>query len=149
MSHQTDPQTALDQIRRMQDHTRDEYVRHGFSLPQVLMAALGLFVVVAARDLPEPWGTVVSLGAVAVLVLMAVVHTRRAAVRRQAGAAELALLAGASVALLIAIVALPAAAEALELPAPNTIAAAVIALLSIVIARGTRAAFATVVRREA
>jgi hypothetical protein len=145
----TDPQTSLDQIRRMQERTREEYVRHGFGFPQVLMSAVGLFVVVAARDLPDPWAAVVSLGAVLALVVMAVVHTRRAAVRRQPSGTELALLAGASVALLVGIVGLPLATAALDLPAPNTIAGAVLALMSVVIARATRSAFATVVGRQA
>ncbi|MBE2315887.1 hypothetical protein DVA67_007865 [Solirubrobacter sp. CPCC 204708] len=148
MATQYDPQTSLDDIRRMQARTRAEYVRHGFAWRSVLAAAVGLFVVVAARDLPDPWDTIVSLGAAVVLVGMAIVHTRGAAVRRRGSAAELALLCGASVALIAAIAGLPALAEALELPAPNTFAAAAVALLSVGLARLTRSAFASAVRRQ-
>jgi hypothetical protein len=148
MAYQYDPQASLDDIRRMEDRTRDEYVRHGFARSNVVAVAVLLFIAIASRDLPNPWDGVVSLLAVGALVALAIVHARRAAVRRNPSGLELLLLLGASGALLAALVGFVAAARALDLPAPHTFAAAALALTSVVAARWTRRAYAAVVRRQ-
>jgi hypothetical protein len=148
MAQQYDPQASLDHIRRLQDRTRDEYVRQGFARPNVVAVAVALFVAIASRDLPGPWDGGVSLLAVGALVGMAIVHARRAPVRRTSSASEVLLLLGAAAALLAALVGFVAAAHALDLPAPYTFAAAALALTSIVVAQWTRRAFAAVVRRQ-
>ena len=83
MTYQYGPEASLDDIRRMQDRTRDEYVRQGFRPRTVIAVAVALFIVVAAGDLPEPWDAVVSLLGAAALVALAVVNMRRATVRRR------------------------------------------------------------------
>jgi hypothetical protein len=143
-----DAQASLNDIRRMQDRTRDEYVRHGFARSYVIAVAVVLFVAVAARDLPSPWDGGVSLLAVGVLVAMAVVQARRAAVRRQPGGLEVLVLVGAAAALLAALTGFVAASRALDLPAPYTMAAAALALTSVVAARWTRLVYAAAVRRQ-
>ena len=148
MAYQYDPQASLDDIRRMQDRTREEYVRHGFDRPHVLAVAVALFVAIASRDLPNPWDSVVNLLAVGALVAMAIVHARRAAVRRHPGRAELLLSLGAIVALLAALAGFVAAARALDLPVPNTFAAAALALTSVVTAQWTKPACMAIVRRS-
>jgi hypothetical protein len=147
MAYDYDPQASLDDIRRMQDRTRDEYVRHGFARSNVIAVAVLLFVAIASRDLPNPWDGAVSLLAVGVLVAMAIVHARRAPVRRQPSGRELLVMLGASAALVGALIGFVAAAHALDLPAPYTFAAAALALTSVVVAQWTRRAYAAVVRR--
>jgi peptidoglycan/LPS O-acetylase OafA/YrhL len=142
------PEASLDHIRRMQDRTRDEYVRQGFTRRSVIAVAIALFVAVASRDLPNPWDGVVSLLAAATLVTMAVVNVQRARIRRRAGRLELGVLAGAAAALLAVLLGAQALTEALDLPAPYTIAGAAVALLSVAAAPGFRRAYAAAIWRE-
>jgi hypothetical protein len=79
---------------------------------------------------------------------MAIVNVRRATVRRHPGRLESLLLLGAAVALLAALLGIPALTNALDLPAPHTFAGAAIALLSVVAASWVRRAYAAVVRHE-
>ena len=148
MAYEYDARASLDDIRRMQARTRDEYVRHGFARRYVVAVAVALFVAIAARDLPLPWNGAVSLLAVGALVVMATVRMRRATVRRRCSAQEVLLLLGASAVLLAALTGFVAAAHALDLPAPNTLAAAALALTSIVAAQWTQQAYAAVLRRQ-
>jgi hypothetical protein len=141
-------EASLDDIRRMQDRTREEYVDQGFARRSVVAVAVALLIVVAARDLPDPWDGVVGLLAAGALVAMAVTNVRRATVRRHPGRRELLLLLGAAAALLAAIVGIRAATHALGLPAPHTVAGVMVALMSIVAAQRVRRAYAAVVRQE-
>jgi phosphatidylserine synthase len=142
-----DPQTSIDQIRRLQDRTRDEYVRHGFSRPYLLVLALAIFVMFASHDLSGPWDSVVGLLGAALLVAGLLVHQRRASVRRRPTALEaLFSLVVGGVLLLICAVFL-GAAHSLDLPAPNTIAATAIALAIVCGAQLTRPVFTAIVRR--
>jgi hypothetical protein len=70
-----DAQTSLDDIRRLQDRTRDEYVRHGFSRPYMLASALALFIAFASFDLPAPH--TVAAAALALTTLMCAKPARR------------------------------------------------------------------------
>jgi predicted permease len=148
MAYQYDLQASLDDIRRMQDRTREEYVRHGFARSYVIAVAVGLFVVIASRDLPHWWDSVVSLLGVGALIALAVVNGRRATVRRRAGRSEVVILVVAGVVLLGALAGFLAAAHGLDLPAPNTWAGAALALSSIVISEVTGKAYAAAVRRQ-
>jgi predicted permease len=148
MAYQYDLQASLDDIRRMQDRTREEYVRHGFARSYVIAVAVGLFVVIASRDLPHWWDSVVSLLGVGALIALAVVNGRRATVRRRAGRSEVVILVVAGVVLLGALAGFLAAAHGLGLPAPNTWAGAALALSSIVISEVTGKAYAAAVRRQ-
>jgi hypothetical protein len=148
VAYQYGPEASLDDIRRMQDHTRDEYIRQGFARRSVIAVAVALFVVVAARDLPDPWDSGVSFLAAAALVTMAIVNMRRAAVRRHCGRLELLLLLGAAAALLAALIGAQALTDALDLPAPHTVAGAAIALASVAAAPWMRRAYAAAVRRD-
>jgi hypothetical protein len=49
---------SLDTMRRMQDRTREEYLRQSFARPGVLLIGLGLLLVCASFDLPGRWDTV-------------------------------------------------------------------------------------------
>ncbi|MER7362925.1 hypothetical protein [Nonomuraea wenchangensis] len=78
-----DAQSALDDIRRLQDTTRNEIVRSSFAMPRVIVVALGLFINFALIDLGSPWqfiGLAVGLG---LFVGVGVLYEYRAAVRRQ------------------------------------------------------------------
>ncbi|MFG1617842.1 hypothetical protein [Nonomuraea wenchangensis] len=78
-----DAQSALDDIRRLQDTTRNEIVRRSFAMPRVIVVALGLFINFALIDLRSPWqfiGLAVGFG---LFVGVGVLYEYRAAVRRQ------------------------------------------------------------------
>ncbi|MEU6727325.1 hypothetical protein ABZ917_26795 [Nonomuraea wenchangensis] len=78
-----DAQSSLDDIRRLQDTTRNEIVRRSFAMPRVIVVALGLFIGYAVIDLGAPWqfiGLAVGLG---LFAGVGVVYEYRAAVRRQ------------------------------------------------------------------
>ncbi|MEV0630134.1 hypothetical protein [Nonomuraea wenchangensis] len=83
-----DAQSALDDIRRLQDTTRNEIVRRSFAMPRVIVVALGLFINFALIDLGSPWqfiGLAVGFG---LFVGVGVLYEYRAAVRRQPTARE-------------------------------------------------------------
>ena len=143
-----DPQTSLEEIHRLQDRTRDEYVRHGFSRPYLLVSALAVFLMFASHDLPNPyWNSAAAALGVALVVGGLVVHQRRAAVRRRPTALELLFSVTLGAVLLLIWAVFLGAAQTLGLPAPNTIAAAVIALVILGGASLIRPAFTAIVRR--
>src|SRR5689334_662728 len=80
-----DARSTLDDIRRLQDKTRDELLRNAFALPYMLLMALGLFIQYASTDLPSPWDDGVLLLGLTLYVGVVIVHTRarlcRASVR--------------------------------------------------------------------
>lgn len=146
-----DAQTSLDDIRRLQDRTRDEYVRHGFSRPYMLASALVLFVAFASFDLPAPWDTRAVTSGVGLSLVLLVVHQQRAPVRRRPTGPELLFYAGMSAALIVAYVAfsIAAAVAALKfgLPASHTVAAAALALTTLASVKPARRVFASIARR--
>ncbi|YCK40341.1 hypothetical protein ACNF49_41645 [Actinomadura sp. ATCC 39365] len=82
--NQHDAQTSLDDIHRLQDRTRQQIVRQSFALPRVLVSALGLFVMLAAMDLPSPWRYLGAALGVVVYAGVGIVYEHRASVRRTA-----------------------------------------------------------------
>jgi hypothetical protein len=143
-----DPQTSVEEIRRLQDRTRDEYVRHGFSRPYLLVTALAVFIVFASSDLPTPyWNNAAAAFGMALTVGSLLVHQRRASVRRRPTALELLFSVGAGVVLLLVGSVCLGVAHTLDLPAPNTLAAAAIALAVLGGANLTRPVYTAIVRR--
>ncbi|MDH2425339.1 hypothetical protein [Sphaerisporangium sp. TRM90804] len=145
---QHDAHASLDDIRRMQNRTREEYSRHGFARPYVLVSAVLLFVMFASADLPRPWNAVVGMVVLVLAVALLVVHQLRAAVRRRPTGLELLFYVGAAAVLLTIFSAFQIGAFALGLPAPNVIAAAALALTSVAAARPGRRVFEAIMRRE-
>jgi hypothetical protein len=143
-----DPQTSVEEIRRLQDRTRDEYVRHGFSRPYLLVTALAVFVMFASSDLPRPyWNNAVAVLGAALIVGGLVVHQRRAAVRRRPTALEVLFSVGLGIVLMVICSVCLGVTHTFDLPAPNTIAAAAIGLVVLCGANLTRPVFAAIVRR--
>jgi len=143
-----DLQTSAEEIRRLQDRTRDEYLRHGFSRPYLLVSALAVFMMFASHDLPGPyWDSAAGALGAALLVGGLVVHQRRASVRRRPTALELLFSAAIGAVLLLICAVFLGAARTLDLPAPNTVAAAAIALAILLGANLTRPVFTAIVRR--
>jgi ABC-type Co2+ transport system permease subunit len=143
---------SLDDIRRLQDRTRDAYVRHGFSRTSLLIMALAMFVMIASLDLPSPWPTVglgIGLGLLAGLGLA---QQRRAPVRRRLTWPEALYCAGTAAVFLVALVAfeLPAALAVLtlDLPVQHTISGAALAATFLAGAGPVRRGFAAIVRNE-
>lgn len=146
-----DAQAALADVQRMQERSRDEYVRHQYAWPYMLLTALGIFVALASSDLPSPWSTVAFLAGEAVLIGAAVLQRRRAPVQRKANAPEGLFVVGTAGAVLVAYIAFNIVASlgvlSFGLPAPRTFAAAGVALLFLVLAGPSRRIFQSVVRR--
>ena len=143
-----DPQTSVEEIRRLQDRTRDEYVRHGFSRPYLLVTALAVFIMFASSDLPSPyWDNAVAALGLALTVGGLLVHQRRASVRRRPTALELLFSVGVGGVLVVVVSVSLGVAHTLGLPAPNTFAAAVIALTVLGGANLTRPVYTAIVRR--
>ncbi|MFI7691151.1 hypothetical protein ACIBQ6_18915 [Nonomuraea sp. NPDC049655] len=86
--NQHDAQTSLDDIHRLQARTRQQIVRQSFALPRVLVSALGLFVMLAALDLPSPWFYLGAALGVVVYAGVGIVCEHRASVRRKATGRE-------------------------------------------------------------
>ncbi|MEW9530358.1 hypothetical protein [Microbispora sp. NPDC049125] len=82
--NQHDAQTSLDDIHRFQDRTREQIVRQSFALPRVVVSALGLFIALAAIDLPHSWNLVALALGMALYAGVGIVCEHRAAVRRKA-----------------------------------------------------------------
>ncbi|MGI5241488.1 hypothetical protein [Dactylosporangium sp. CA-139066] len=99
--HPHDAQSSLDDIRRLQDRTREQVVRQSFALPYVVLAALGLFVGLASIDLQNPWRTAVVLVGFGLFVAVGIVHQRRALVQRKPTALELLFWVGLSAGLML------------------------------------------------
>ncbi|TMR21719.1 hypothetical protein ETD86_14340 [Nonomuraea turkmeniaca] len=97
-----DAQSSLDDIRRLQDKTRDEYIRQGFALPYVLASAAGLFIWFTSVDLERPWSTVANVVGIILFVAAGIVQAHRTAVRRKPAVPDVVLFAGWFVGLMIA-----------------------------------------------
>ncbi|MEO3858215.1 hypothetical protein [Acrocarpospora sp. B8E8] len=130
-----DAQSTLDDIRRLQDRTRDELVGHNFSLPYALLMALGLFIGFASTDLPRPWNDVACLlgfGLYVGVTILQQVRQCRSSVRPRSlwvpTRLELVFYVGWAVSILLVFAAARTATWALDLPAQGTVAAAVVAL---------------------
>ena len=146
-----DAQSSLDDIHRLQDRTRDAYVRHGFSRPYALASALVLFIAFASFDLPAPWDTIAATSGVGLSLGLLVVHQHRAPVRRKPTGPELLFCAGVAACLVVAYVAFSIAAVVAHLkfglPAPHAVAAAALALTTLLCTNPARRVFASIVRR--
>ena len=81
--HPHDAQSSLDDIRRLQDRTREQVVRQSFALSHVLLAALGLLLGLASVDLQNPWRTAALLLGFGLFVGVGIVLERRALVQRK------------------------------------------------------------------
>ncbi|MGJ6965858.1 hypothetical protein ACSDR0_28515 [Streptosporangium sp. G11] len=130
-----DAQTTLQDIRRLQDRTRDELVRHLVALPYMALMSVGLFIGYASIDIPDPWSDLaLVLGFGLFVVMVFVQHLRMcvASVRpRSMGLSdrmELLFYLGWAAIPLLPFLASRWAAEILDLPMKNTVAAAVTAL---------------------
>ncbi|RSN56532.1 hypothetical protein [Actinomadura sp. WAC 06369] len=145
-----DAQAALADVHRMQERSRDEYVRQQFTWPYLLLTALGVFVALASGDLPAPWGTAAFLAAEAVLIGTAVLQRRRASVRLKAKGPDTLFVLGGAVAVIVAYVAFNVVTSlgvvAFDLPAPRTFAAAGVALLFLLLAGPSRRVYRSLVR---
>ncbi|MFD0899010.1 hypothetical protein [Actinomadura sediminis] len=146
-----DAQAALADVQRMQERTRDEYVRHQFARPYMLLTAFGLFVALASSDLPSPWSTVLFLVGEGILIGGATLQRRRSPVKRKANVPEGLYVIGAAAAVIVAYIAFTIVASlgvlSFGLPAPRVWAAAALALLFLVLAGPSRRIFESVVRR--
>ncbi|WP_101790854.1 hypothetical protein [Nonomuraea indica] len=81
--NQHDAQASLDDIHRLQDRTREQIVRQSFATPRVVISALGIFVALAAIDLPRPWYFVGPAIGWALYAGVGIVYEHRASVRRR------------------------------------------------------------------
>ncbi|MGW4470719.1 hypothetical protein ACWENQ_13690 [Nonomuraea sp. NPDC004354] len=99
-----DPQNAqssLDDIRRLQDKTRDAIVRQMFPLPYVVVSALGIFAGFAAIDLPRPWSIAGTLLGFGLYAGIGIVYAHWASVRRKATSEEVGIYVALTVGLLL------------------------------------------------
>ncbi|RJL27120.1 hypothetical protein [Bailinhaonella thermotolerans] len=87
MNH-LDAQSSLDDIRRLQERTREEHLRHGFRWPYLLAVPLALFLALGSTDLGRPWSTLLPGAGLALSVALATMNERRASVRRRLTTAE-------------------------------------------------------------
>ncbi len=83
-----DAQSSLDDIRRLQDTTRNEIVRRSFAMPRVIIVALGLFVSFASIDLETPWQLIGCVLGFGLYVAVGIIYEYRASVRRQPSTRE-------------------------------------------------------------
>jgi len=137
---------SLDAMRLLQDRTREEYIRQGFARPGVLLIALGLFLVYASFDLPGRWDTVASLLGDALVLGVIAGSCARASVHRKPRGAELVIVLAASACLIAGFVTLQVTATLVGLPAPYTIAAAVMALAFVAFMHPMRRVYAKILR---
>ncbi|WP_030802259.1 hypothetical protein [Streptomyces sp. NRRL S-337] len=143
-----DARTALDAIHHHQEQTRDAYVRHGSSLPYMLLTALAVFGFSVAVDLPNPWRTLTLLAAGGLMAVMLFVHQRRAPVRRKPSGAEWALSLWVGGVVTVILVAAVIGARLLKLPNPGLIAGAVAAIATLVAGYATRPIMKAITRRN-
>jgi len=99
--HPHDAQSSLDDIRRLEDRTREQVVRQSFALPYVLLAALGLLLGPASIDLQNPWRTAALLLGFGLFVGVGIVHERRALVQRKPTGLEWLFWVGLSAGLML------------------------------------------------
>ncbi len=121
-----DAQNALEDIRRRGDQSRDAHVRFGQSGAALPLLALTVFLPFASFDLPNPWGGAVILPEAVLIAVILAAYLLRSPVRRPVTTTEAALGAAAGVALVAAFGGLAAAARMGGLPAPHTLAAALL-----------------------
>ncbi|MFE1555473.1 hypothetical protein ACFW6V_10815 [Streptomyces sp. NPDC058734] len=143
-----DAQTALNAIRHRQEQTFNEYMRHAYSRPYLLVSALGLFAVFSSFDLPNPWNIAAVLAGNGLAVAGQFVHQRRAPVRRKPVGSEVLFYGVLVVLILVVFWTVAIAAYFLGLPARHTIAAAVTALAVVVSSYALRPFVENLVRRN-
>ncbi|KOU33752.1 hypothetical protein [Streptomyces sp. WM6378] len=143
-----DAQTALNAIHHRQEQTRDEYMRHAYSRPYVLISALGLFAVCASFDLPSRWGTAAVLIGNGLTLGGLFVHQRRAPARRKCEGREVLFLAAIGALGVTLFWTVAVAAYFLDLPARHTIAAAVSTLACVAGMYALRPAVKGMIRRD-
>ncbi|MFI6316642.1 hypothetical protein ACIBG8_03945 [Nonomuraea sp. NPDC050556] len=145
-------QDTLEEMRRMQDRTREEIARHAFARSYVLAAALGLFVGFASGDLDRPWNTIALVLGFGLFAGAGVVHEHWALVRRKPKGLELLPYAGLLVVVCVLFGAFRIAAWALfDVPAhglvsQSVLAAAATALTYLALTPLTRRVFRDVLR---
>ena len=144
--------SSLDEIQRLQDRTRSEYVRHTFARSYTLMSALGLFIALASLDFPQPWQLLVFLVGEGVLVGVPLVQRRRAPVRRKLTFPEVMFQVVVGVVLIGVFIAYSIAtslgALAFDLPMHHTIVAAALALTTLVVAVPMRRVYDLIIRQS-
>jgi heme A synthase len=117
----------------------------------MLASALVLFIAFASFDLPGRWGTTAATSGVGLALGLLVVHQHRAPVRRKPTGPELLFYAGVSAGLIVVYVAFAIATAIaslkFDLPAQHTVAAAALALTTLLCANPTRRVFESIVRR--
>ncbi|MEV4580511.1 hypothetical protein AB0K16_45530 [Nonomuraea jabiensis] len=89
-----DAQASLDQIRALQDRTREEMVRKIFPWPFVIVSALGLFAVFTSIDLGQPWDSLARGLGLAVFMGSGLLHAFRITVLPRPTALMIAILIG-------------------------------------------------------
>ncbi|WP_238008829.1 hypothetical protein KZZ52_44880 [Dactylosporangium sp. AC04546] len=152
--HPHDAQASLDDIRRLQDRTREQVARQGFSLSCVLPAALGLFVGLASIDLRNPWRTAAVLLGFGLFVGVGIVHGRRALVQRQPTSLEWLFWVGVSAGLMLLFGVFRIAVWAVSglpsqgLMSQGTLAAAATAVTYVAMTPVIRRAFKWIVLRD-
>lgn len=99
--HPHDAQSSLDDIRRLQDRSREQVVRQSFALARVLLAALGLLLGLASVDLQNPWRTAALLLGFGLFVGVGIVLERRALVQRKPTGLEWLFWVGLSAGLML------------------------------------------------
>ncbi|WP_438295976.1 hypothetical protein [Streptomyces sp. HUAS TT7] len=123
-------------------------MRHGFSRPYVLVAALGLFTAFASFDLPSPWNTLALLVGNGLTLGGLYVHQRRAPVRMRCNGRETLFGVAMALPLVLLFGTLAIAAYFLGLPAWRTVAAAVTALAYVGGSYALRPVVAGIIRRN-
>jgi hypothetical protein len=149
-----DAQSSLDDIRRLQDRTREQVVRQSFTLSCVLLAALGLLVGLASIDLQNPWRTAALLLGFGLFFVVGIVHERCALVQRKPTGREWLFWVGLSAGLMLLFGVFRIAAWALfglqpqGLPSQAAAAAAATAATYVAITPLIRRTFKEIVLRD-
>jgi hypothetical protein len=99
--HPHDAQSSLDDIRRLQDRTREQVVRQSFTRSYVMLAALGLLVGLASTDLQNPWRTAALLLGFGLFFGVGIVRERRGLVQRRPTGPECLFWVGVSAGLML------------------------------------------------
>ncbi|MFC4115248.1 hypothetical protein [Nonomuraea zeae] len=151
----TDAQSSLDDIRRLQGKTHDEIVRHNFTLPYVLLGAVGLLIGFGGTDLDNSWRTLSMVLGFGLFVGVAIVHERRASARMKGSLPLLGLQSAISAGVLLVYIVFRIASWALfGLPAHGLLsqgmAGGVAATVAYVLATPlTRRAHLAIMRHDA
>ncbi|MFI6298587.1 hypothetical protein ACIBEJ_43830 [Nonomuraea sp. NPDC050790] len=149
-----DARSALDDIRRGQDSTRQEIARQATAGPYVLLAALGLFAAFAGIDLPSPWNLVALVLGLGLYAATGIVREHRATARRKPAGADYLLHAGWFAGLVLVFSAGRVAAHGLlGLPAQGlwsqaTVGAAAVAVVYLATTPLLRRAILAIMRRN-